>query len=223
MSESIWDHIPSGGPGPGDKIKKRPKTRAPKAGERLKLMPLEDTVGWYLTHYHNDRTKPCLKARCWCQQADKPAPTRWVGYLLAKIHDSSEVVLAMLTPNCAATCPDVVQNQTSLRGSQMVLTRTGHAQGQVDCYVHHGFYPLRVVPVLPYTHREQLLRVWFPGVADYADLEALFRFESYLAPLTDEETAKEQGQWREESPSAKDQIPDGTSSPKKRGKKDTST
>jgi hypothetical protein len=77
---SVWDRIPNGGPTAGGD-RKRPKTRSPGPGERLLLAPLEDAPGWYLTHYRNRRTKPCLGELCGCQKADAPWPTRWQGYI----------------------------------------------------------------------------------------------------------------------------------------------
>jgi hypothetical protein len=170
---NIWDQIPSGGPAP-EPSRRRPKTRQPLAGERLELCVLEAKVGWYLTHFQLGRTKPCLGEMCACQQADKTVPTRWQGYVLATELPRSGVVLAVLTRNCYDTCPELRDTSKSLLGAHLILTRKGGAQGIVLAHVQYDAHPLRLLPKLPYTHRDQLLRVWFSGMDSYLDVNKFF-------------------------------------------------
>lgn len=179
---NVWDQIPTGGPS-GKDSRRRPKTRSPGPGERVLLAPLEDHVGWYLTHYRNRRTKPCLGDRCACQKADSPWPCRWQGYMLALEMPKRVVVLAMLTKNCWDMAEELRQPTVSLRGAQIVLTRRGGAQGVVEAAVIPGFYPLAQIPAIPYTHKDQLLRVWFSGLDDYADVAKAFEVPAHPQPL----------------------------------------
>lgn len=181
-----FDHIPSGGPNAASE-RKRPKTRSPGPGERLLLAPIEDSVGWYLTHYRNKRTKPCLGDRCGCQKADEPWPVRWQGYVLALEMPKRLVVLAMLTKNAWDMCPELRDGRQSLRGGQLILTRKGGAQGIVEAAFVPSFYPLSQIPTLPYTHQDQLMRVWFSGLDDYVDVNAAFDLGARSAPLYDDD------------------------------------
>jgi hypothetical protein len=182
---SAWDHIPTGGPGNGD-ARKRPKSRSPGPGERLLLAPLEESVGWYLTHYRNKRTKPCLGDLCGCQASEEKWPTRWMGYVLAMEMPKRVIVLAMLTRNCWEMCPALREVGEPLRGAQLILTRKGGSQGIVEAGIVPGFYPTAQLPVLPYTHKDQLMRVWFSGLDDYVQVNKFFDVGQHAAPLLDD-------------------------------------
>jgi hypothetical protein len=194
-----FDHIPTGGPGQNGE-RKRPKTRSPGPGERVLLAPIEDAVGWYLTHYRNKRTKPCLGDRCGCQKADEPWPTRWQGYILALEMPKRQLVLAMLTKNCWDMCGELRDNKISLRGGQLILTRKGGAQGIVEAAFVPGFYPLSQIPVVAYTHQDQLLRVWFSGLDDYVDVNKAFDLGAKSAPLSDDDVPDDQVEGKEHYP-----------------------
>lgn len=187
---AVWDDIPTGGPNGRDE-RKRPKSRSPGPGERLTLMLCEDSVGWYLTHFMNRRTKPCLGARCKCQAATPPLAKRWQGYILGMEMPRRLIVLAMLTRNVWDTCTELRDSKTSLKGAQLVLTRKGGAQGIVEAQLAPGWYPLAQVPLLPYTHKDQLLRVWFGGMDDYVDLNQFFQIEGLREPVNQEDKTEE--------------------------------
>jgi len=191
-----FDHIPSGGPNVNGE-RKRPKTRSPGSGERVLLAPVEDAVGWYLTHYIHGRTKPCLGDRCACQKADKPLPTRWQGYVLALEMPKRQVVLALLTKNCWDVCAELRDGKQSLRSGQLILTRKGGAQGVVEAAFVPGFYPMSQIPVLAYTHQDQLMRVWFAGLDDYADVSKLVDIGPASAPLFEDHDQVDQVEGKE--------------------------
>jgi hypothetical protein len=69
----------------------------------------------------------------------------------------------------------------------LILTRKGGAQGIVEASVLPDFYPLSQIPTLPYSHKDQLLRVWFSGLDDYADVNKAFEIPGHSAPLYDDE------------------------------------
>jgi hypothetical protein len=110
-----------------------------------------------------------------------------MGYVLALEMPARKVVLAMLTKNCWDCCPSLRAAGESLRGSQLILTRKGGAQGILEAGLIPGFYPLASIPEIPYTHKDQLLRVWFSGLDDYVEVGQAFDLPGSLAPLFDDE------------------------------------
>lgn len=181
MQQSVWDRLPSGRPD-AEPESRRPRSRTPGPGETLVLVPLEDGVGWYQTHFLNKRTKPCLGELCPCQRADRPLRKRWQGYILALEMPQRKLVLALLSHNTWASCPELRTHQYSLRGAKLTLTRKGGAQGPIVGLVEPDFYPLSQVPVLPYGHKDQLLRVWFGGLTDYVEVAKAFEIEARETP-----------------------------------------
>jgi len=163
---SVWDNVVTGTP-ETDYGRTKPRVRRVAVGGQLCLMPVEDRVGWYLTHYRNRRTFPCLGQVCECQRGENPLPARWYGWILALEMPARKLVLASVTHNCWETCPALALTDRSLRGSRMVLSRKGQGHnGRVSCTVDFGAFPLRIVPTLPFTQRDVLYRVWFAEAGD---------------------------------------------------------
>jgi len=158
---SIWDQVVGGRP--DDPAKKGPQTRRCKAGEVYRCWPLEDQAGWYLTHFLGQRTRPCLGEVCMCQSSETPVRTRWTGWILvAERFRPLLVRLLALTENCWDSC-DALRNPTVLlRGRELMLRRPkGGARGKVYAEVSDQNYDPEAMPRLPYTQKDQLLRVWF--------------------------------------------------------------
>jgi hypothetical protein len=175
--EDYWDHIVTGVPDRDDK--RRPKSRRPGIGETLELMPLEASVGWYYTHFLRRRTRPCLGSRCFCQKEDSPVESRWVGWILAFDVKAKKDILAALTDNCYKSCSVLQLPDVDLRGCKLTLKRHGKAaNGKVTAEVEIDAFPKYKDIRLPYTQRDQLMRVWFSPrdsyaeVCEYGDVEA---------------------------------------------------
>lgn len=167
---SVWDFVRSGRPD-DDEGRKGPQTRRPKQGERLELLPLESQVGWYFTHYLGNRTRPCLGDRCPCQGSGVKIENRWVGWILAIAKDTGRVVLAALTENTFKTCQKLRDRTLDLRTCKLILEREADKKnGRVKAHVVENVGNARQRPTLPYTQRDQLLRVWFNAKDDYAEI-----------------------------------------------------
>jgi hypothetical protein len=163
----IWDQIVGGRP--DDPSKKGPQVRRCREGERYNCFPLEDRAGWYLTHWIGTRTRPCLGDACICRTRDTPIKVRWSGWLLVAESLRPLVVrLLALTENCWDTCEFFRLPDTALRGRSLTLTRPrGGQKGRVFATVSDPVPSMKALPKLPYTHRDQLLRVWFSVNAEY--------------------------------------------------------
>jgi hypothetical protein len=169
----IWEQVVTGRPDEGE-WRTRLKPRRPGTGEKLVLVPLEPEVGWYLTHFVGKRTRPCLGEQCGCLQAEHPVTTRWVGWILAIEKYARKIVLANLTAGCWETCQELRIPELNLRGCDLILTRkTTRSNGPVSAEVFPGRLALARVPVLPYTHRDALMSVWF-GPNDPYTMVALY-------------------------------------------------
>jgi hypothetical protein len=197
MGKEVFGKVPTGGPD-GGSDRKRPKSRSPLAGETLELAPLEDQIGWYLTHYRYGRTKPCFGNECGCQRAGEKWPTRWQGYLLALEMPQRRVVLAVLTKNCWDGCRALRPGGEALRGSKLTLVRRGGAQGIVEAGIVPDFYPKRTLPELPYTHQDQLMRVWFNGLDSYVDLAAALDLRPSQDPVEADDSSADGALGRED-------------------------
>lgn len=163
---SVWDNVVTGTPDV-EYGRMKPRARRVGVGGELCLMPLEDKVGWYLTHYQNRRTFPCLGEACACQRSENPVTARWYGWILALEMPARKLVLASVTHNCWETCEALQKTDRSLRGSRMVLSRKGEGHnGRVTCSVQFAAFPLRVVPTLPFGQRDVLYRIWFSESGD---------------------------------------------------------
>jgi hypothetical protein len=167
---SVWDFVRHGRPD-DDADRKGPQTRRPKQGERLSLLPLESQVGWYFTHFIGRRTRPCLGDRCPCQGSAVKVENRWVGWILAIDETTQRVVLASLTENTFKTCQALRDRSIDLRSCRLILQREADKpNGRVKAEVQRNCGASRSRLVLPYTQRDQLLRVWFNAKDDYAEV-----------------------------------------------------
>jgi hypothetical protein len=157
----IWEQIQGGRP--DDPATKGPQTRRVASGETLRIWPLESQASWYVTHFLGQRTRPCLGDVCLCKRVDRPVRTRWTGWVLAAERWRPLCVrLVALTENCWDSCPEIRDPTFNLRGRLLILRRPkGGARGKVWAQVDQLARVDGHVPELPYTQRDQLLRVWF--------------------------------------------------------------
>lgn len=175
-----------------------PQTRWPSAGETVVLWPVEPQVLWYRTHYINDRTRPCLGNLCGCNKQEQPVNTRLVGWILAYEPKARDYVLAQVTKNCLKNCPALSDESLDLRTCELTLTRIGRkVNGKVVATVRRDAHQVGKVALLPYTQRDQLMRVWFKETDAYEEVnqvaEVLDRLGQLGLAAQEDETADEQG------------------------------
>jgi hypothetical protein len=181
IAMGIIDQLRTGRPDdPGDK---GPQTRRVKAGEVLCVVCLEDQAQWYVTHFLGQLTRPCLGDACLCKRLDTPVRTRWTGWILAaESMRPLTVRLVALTEHCWDTCDQLRDPKFSLFGKQLRLTRAGATgKGRVSCSVDPYLDYKGRVPRLPYSQRDQLLKVWFSEKAGYDEFNK-YAHDEWLSP-----------------------------------------
>ncbi len=169
-----------------------------KSGEVLKVWPLEDQAQWYVTHFLGQRTRPCLGEVCLCQKLETPVRTRWTGWLLAAERLRPFIVrLVALTENCWDSCALLRDPSFALRGRLLILRRpAGGARGKVYAEVDTYAAVQGYLPVLPYTQRDQLLKVWF-SEKDGFDEFTKYAHENWIRPDRVIEAQQAKGQQNE--------------------------
>jgi hypothetical protein len=171
--DSVWDSVVTGTPDSG-RNGHRPRTRRVGKGGKLVILGCEDKVGWYLTHFKAKRTFPCTGLSCDCHRSENPLPGRWVGWILGLELPSRALCLFSITHNCYETCPALRNTNRSLKGARITLARKGEGEnGRVTCLVEFEAFAAREVPVLPFTQRDVLYRVWF---GEHNDLRTASQF-----------------------------------------------
>jgi len=159
-------------PGSGD-VRPRIDIRRPLKGESLALWPLESQVTWYLIHYDGKHSVPCLRDRCFCLRSEMPVDVRREGWLLAVEARRTSVVLASVTFGAWQTCEALRDKEIDLRACELILTRGAHrTNAPVTAAVVRNHHPTSRVPVVPYTHLDLLLRVWYPRGSSYTEFNA---------------------------------------------------
>lgn len=147
-----------------------PQTRWPGPGEQLLLYPAEREVLFYRTHFVADRTRPCLHEMCACRRADLRLNTKLVGWILAW-EKYGKLVLANVTHNAYKFCKDLQDKDLDLRRCELLLTRVGTKHnGRVYAKVFRHTHNVDKFPPVPYSQRDQLLRLWFKQTDDYQEL-----------------------------------------------------
>ncbi len=159
--DGLWEQVRRGEP--GDPQKKGPQTRRVRSGEKLRLYCLEPRPTWYVTHFLGQRTRPCLGDACLCRKLEQPIRTRWTGWILAAESFRPLVVrLLNLTENCWDTCADLRDRTFDATGRVIELWRgPGGSKARVYCRFDPHARALVDVPRLPYTQKDQLLKLWF--------------------------------------------------------------
>ena len=163
----LWEQVVGGRP--DDPAKKGPQTRRCRSGERLSVWCLERQASWYVTHFLGQRTRPCLGDACLCKKLNAPVVTRWTGWILAAERMRPLIVrLVALTENCWDSCEELRNPAEDLKGRLLVLERPrGGARGRVYAKLEQYSRKLEYLPDLPYTQRDQLIKVWFTKGANY--------------------------------------------------------
>jgi len=169
---------------PEDPAKKGPQVRRVLPGETLKVWPLEERAGWYVTHFLGQLTRPCLGDECICHSIETPVRTRWAGWILVAENFRPLLVrLLALTENCWDSCEELRRADFNWRGRMMILTRPkGGFRGRVyvkvdDVMVRHP----ESMPKLPYTHKDQLLKVYFTQKHGYDEFNQ-YAHSAWVAP-----------------------------------------
>jgi len=181
--KNVWEKIPSGRP--DDPAKKGPEVRRVKPGETLRTFPLEDNVGWWLVHFLGQLTRPCLGPECLCHRAEKAIRTRWTGWILvAENFRPLSIKLLALTENCWTSCEELQRTDFPLRGRCLILRRNAKGnKGRVYASIDPDFsHAPSSLPRLPYTHRDQLLKLWFSGRFGYDEFNE-YAHSEWVRPI----------------------------------------
>lgn len=89
----------------------------------IHLVSLNEGLEGFFTHYHLNRTIPCIGKESGCICATALLARRWKGYLGAWDPQLGRCVLAEITVDCFRAAPHVFSANRNLRGMQFGLFR----------------------------------------------------------------------------------------------------
>lgn len=128
----------------------------------IHLVALNSFVEGVYTHFHLNRTIPCIGKHSGCICKTVMLARRWKGYIGAWSLQDSRRVLAEITTDCYRSSPHLFTSSRDLRGQMIGLFRLGHSVNSPMRLVLGGKPPQDLLDNLPppLPIQKCLWRIW---------------------------------------------------------------